>query len=141
MALAQLLESGRYMFKRVCDAGHQVVAISFMFIGTCFEGGEMGRPGRQRRTFERPWGHSRAITNAQACRLSCFLFKVLFGEGCKFGAVFFLDSTPLAIEGLDVVEPGDPTGNPYVRRFEAILQQGTVRSSVAQAGKGGIDEP
>jgi hypothetical protein len=71
--------------------------------------------------FEGTRGHGRSVANAQTCRLARLFLKVLFGQGIELCAVFLLDRTSLAVEGLDVVEPGDAVGDPDIRWFEAIL--------------------
>ena len=60
---------------------------------------------------ERAWSNGRRVTNAQTALLLRLLFIVFLRERAEFCRVFLLYRASFAVECLDVVEPGDATGN------------------------------
>jgi hypothetical protein len=60
---------------------------------------------------ERAWGDGRRVANAQTALLLCLLLIVFLRQRAEFCRVFLLYSAPFSVELLDVVEPGDATGD------------------------------
>ena len=87
---------------------------------------------------ERAGRHARGVADAELRRFLVLLVKVLFGERGQLGAVFLFNGGSLAVELLNVFEPGDSVADPNVGAFEAVLGGGCQfclsRSQVRKVG-------
>lgn len=77
---------------------------------------------------KRAWRQGRVVANAQVGDFLILLLKVLLSQRIELCAVFFFDGGSLAIELLDLVEPGDSIADPGVGGFEAVLEVATLVS-------------
>lgn len=71
-------------------------------------------------------GHGRSVSDAQLGRLLIFLFEIFLGEHSELLTVFLLDGGALAVELLDILEPGNAVAYPGVGGFKAILERRRV---------------
>lgn len=71
---------------------------------------------------QRAGGQGRGVANAQLRDLPILLLKVLLGQRIELCAVFLFDGGAIAVELLDLVEPGNAIVDPGVGRLEAILR-------------------
>jgi hypothetical protein len=60
---------------------------------------------------ERAWSNGRSVANTEATLLLCLLFVVFLRKRAEFCRVFLLYSASFSVELLDVIQPGDSTGD------------------------------
>lgn len=122
VGLAQVLVLGRQMLQWFGDLSDQGIRKAFVLRSSALEGGELDGPRGHRRTLQRARSRGGSVAHAQAARLARFLLIVFLSQGIQLLAVFLLNGVSLAVELLNVAEPGDAAGDPRINGLEAILQ-------------------